>query len=358
MAQGQFFVTQGGLDQQTANGYAWDVYYTAQAAGAAGNNILINLVEDGIAGSETVNVTGTTITIHIGNSGVLASTAVQVKLAVEASTDAMALIRIADSYDAQPQYAAEFFLGGGQDAATASFTGQVNFTPALQVQGVSEFRPDQLNPTIKMRLESLLIHAGGASEVPLFTAVDDDGSSGFMGFTSGFFMVNPSTIPGSPVTNGPTAYLALIDYDAVNQQPAGVAIITRADFFGGDPGTLYFGSAGGIYFFDGANNANNQQGDVRAGTFNAYAPQQIDTGTTGQIVSTQPFRGDSYKKVLVFLDNFSQATTYYYWFPMPFNLTPYVYGDAAAVATATVISDHVEINSPVGVSGYIIIEGS
>ncbi len=45
----------------------------------------IELVEDGVAGSETVTTTGAAITVHVGNGGVLASTASQVATALAAT---------------------------------------------------------------------------------------------------------------------------------------------------------------------------------------------------------------------------------------------------------------------------------
>ncbi len=45
-----------------------DITYTALNGGVAGNAITVTYVEDAIAGSETINVVGTSITVHIGDS--------------------------------------------------------------------------------------------------------------------------------------------------------------------------------------------------------------------------------------------------------------------------------------------------
>jgi hypothetical protein len=92
-----------------------DLTYTADAVGAAGNDITIAYVDTGTAGSEVVNVTGNAIEVEI-ESGV--STATQVKTAIDASAPASALISVAISGtagDAQVT-AAETNLAGGDDA--------------------------------------------------------------------------------------------------------------------------------------------------------------------------------------------------------------------------------------------------
>lgn len=66
-----------------------DITYTAKAKGVAGNSITIAYADTAEAGSETVDVTGTDIVVGI-ESGV--STATQVKAAIDASPEALALI--------------------------------------------------------------------------------------------------------------------------------------------------------------------------------------------------------------------------------------------------------------------------
>jgi hypothetical protein len=44
-----------------------DITYTAVTGGISGNSITVTYVEDAVAGSETVDVVGTDITVHIGN---------------------------------------------------------------------------------------------------------------------------------------------------------------------------------------------------------------------------------------------------------------------------------------------------
>jgi streptogramin lyase len=68
-----------------------DLTYTAQVLGEDGNNIVIQYLDDGTAGSETVDVSGTTITVH-EQSGV--STADQIKTAVDNKPEAVALVSV------------------------------------------------------------------------------------------------------------------------------------------------------------------------------------------------------------------------------------------------------------------------
>lgn len=93
-----------------------DIQFTAKTAGVAGNSITIVYVNDGTAGSETVGVTGSAITVHM-QTGV--STAAQINTAIAASTPAMALIDKAvdagDESDVQAAFSV-LALTGGVDA--------------------------------------------------------------------------------------------------------------------------------------------------------------------------------------------------------------------------------------------------
>lgn len=72
-----------------------DLTYTADDVGDAGNDITITYVDDGTAGAETVDVTGTDIVVHMDATPVTGSTATQIKTAVDASVPASALISVA-----------------------------------------------------------------------------------------------------------------------------------------------------------------------------------------------------------------------------------------------------------------------
>ena len=99
-----------------------DITYTAKTAGTAGNSISITLVDDGTAGVETVNVTGSAIVVHM-EAG--ASTADNIRDAIEADDDADALVDlVVDSGDENDVQAAQTILSlTGGAAAIAGTTG-------------------------------------------------------------------------------------------------------------------------------------------------------------------------------------------------------------------------------------------
>lgn len=72
-----------------------DLTFTAKAAGAAGNDITVTFVDDGTAGSETVDVTGTDIVVHMDDTAETGSTATQIKAAIDGKAEAAALISVA-----------------------------------------------------------------------------------------------------------------------------------------------------------------------------------------------------------------------------------------------------------------------
>lgn len=74
-----------------------DLTYTAVAPGDAQIAITIRYIGDGVAGSETVNVTGNAIVVHMDPTAVTGSTADQIKDAIDASAPAMALVTVAVS---------------------------------------------------------------------------------------------------------------------------------------------------------------------------------------------------------------------------------------------------------------------
>lgn len=74
-----------------------DLTYTAQERGVAGNAITIEYIADGTAGAETVDVTGTSIVVHMDDTAVTGSTADDILAAIEASEAADALVSVAVS---------------------------------------------------------------------------------------------------------------------------------------------------------------------------------------------------------------------------------------------------------------------
>ncbi len=96
-----------------------DLTYTADNFGEDGNNISVEYTDGGTAGSETVTVVGTAITVQI-QGGV--STATQIKAAVDGNATAAALVDITISgAGANPQGTqAATFLEDGEDGPASS----------------------------------------------------------------------------------------------------------------------------------------------------------------------------------------------------------------------------------------------
>jgi hypothetical protein len=74
-----------------------DLVFTAQVAGVAGNSISIAYVDPGVeTASETVAVSGRSITVTLRSVSSVLSTATQVKAAIEANASAVALVSVAN----------------------------------------------------------------------------------------------------------------------------------------------------------------------------------------------------------------------------------------------------------------------
>lgn len=98
-----------------------DLKYVADTAGTAGNSITVQYVNDGTAGSETVGVVGTAITVHM-QSGV--STATQIKAAIDGAAPAAALVDVTivgTGSNAQVTTAISSLSGGLAQAALETY---------------------------------------------------------------------------------------------------------------------------------------------------------------------------------------------------------------------------------------------
>lgn len=142
---------------QLASLVVQDLTYTAQDAGEAGNDITIQYIGDGVSGSETVNVTGTNIVVHMDPTAVTGSTADDILAAIEASGPADALVAVAVTGTGSnvQAVAAATPLAGGSD-------GEVNLAD-------SEFTIPSHGFTtgFKVRLTTT-----GTLPAPLLTATD------------------------------------------------------------------------------------------------------------------------------------------------------------------------------------------
>jgi hypothetical protein len=91
------------------------------------------------------------------------------------------------------------------------------------------------------------------------------------------------------------------------------------------------------------------------GAINSSAPQTVLTAT-GTATFSEPFQGASYKKVIIFLNAFTDTGTQTYTYPTAFTNTPYVYGLSAGVAGATASTSSVSF-TVTGATGLVFLEG-
>lgn len=127
-----------------------DLTYTADTAGAAGNDISITYTDPGAANqSISVSVVGDAIDVSLATDGssVITSTADEIKTAIEGTPAAAALVDITVSgTGTNVQTAqAETFLEGGYDA-TSSFTGGTNdpFADAIWLWHLTKYQWEAL----------------------------------------------------------------------------------------------------------------------------------------------------------------------------------------------------------------------
>ncbi len=95
---------------------------------------------------------------------------------------------------------------------------------------------------------------------------------------------------------------------------------------------------------------------VMTSSLNSTATQTTLTGSAGTAVCSQPFQGTSYKKVVIYLNGYSDVGSQIYTFPTPFSKTPYVYGLAAGVSGATASTTSVTFTVTTQ-TGFVFIEG-
>ena len=130
-------------------------------------------------------------------------------------------------------------------------------------------------------------------------------------------------------------------------------------------GYLYYST--GNHLADNSGNLYYSNGDILAdgsGRLNAtginFASSQttINGSTSGSTVSSMPFQGSTYKKVVIYVNALVNATSTSYTFPTAFTKTPAITyvpsGDAALITLSTTV-----VTFAVGtfVSGFVTIEG-
>jgi hypothetical protein len=101
---------------------------------------------------------------------------------------------------------------------------------------------------------------------------------------------------------------------------------------------------------------NTFQGNLTVPTLSSTAAQTTLTGSAGTAICSEPFQGSSYKKVVIYLNGYTDTGTQTYTFPTAFSKTPYVYGLSAGVSGATITTTTATFTTTT-LSGFVIAEG-
>jgi hypothetical protein len=123
-------------------------------------------------------------------------------------------------------------------------------------------------------------------------------------------------------------------------------------------GSLLADNSGNLYYSNG-NILADGSGRLNATGINFASSQTtINGSTSGSTVSSMPFQGSTYKKVVIYVNALVNATSTSYTFPTAFTKTPAITyvpsGDAALITLSTTV-----VTFAVGtfVSGFVTIEG-
>ncbi len=147
-----------------------DITYAAKKGGTPGNQITIEYVDTGTAGSETVTVNGNSIVVGI-DSGV--STATQVKAAIDGNVDASALVTATISgtaSDTQITAAEDSLENGAGEYDTARFT-QEQYSGTPQTTESQQIRTDRMSSG--QIVTGLQVEGGHSFELAKEKAIED-----------------------------------------------------------------------------------------------------------------------------------------------------------------------------------------
>lgn len=102
-------------------------------------------------------------------------------------------------------------------------------------------------------------------------------------------------------------------------------------------------------------------GDIAGGNLNGItlslsSAQTTLTGIAGTAICSQPEQGSSYKKVIIYLNGYTDTGTQTYTYPTAFINTPYMYGLAAGVSGASVSMTSVNFTVTTQ-TGFVFLEG-
>lgn len=92
------------------------------------------------------------------------------------------------------------------------------------------------------------------------------------------------------------------------------------------------------------------------GSINSAVAQTTLTGSAGTAICSQPLQGSSWKKVVIYLNGYTDTGSQTYTFPTAFLHVPALYGLAGGVSGATVTAATIKFTTTL-LSGFVIAEG-
>lgn len=193
-----------------------DLTYTAQDVGEDGDLITITYENDGTAGAETVDVTGTDIVVHMDDTAITGSTADDILAAIEASIPASALVSVAvTGVGANVQAAsAETPLAGGADPAIVTTGDALKAAINADSPGAADLvLVSGSNASVLVILAETNLAGGTDGEV---NVDDSELSIPSHGFPSGFKirLTTTGTLP-APLLTATDYFVIVIDDDTI-----------------------------------------------------------------------------------------------------------------------------------------------
>jgi len=94
-----------------------------------------------------------------------------------------------------------------------------------------------------------------------------------------------------------------------------------------------------------------------AGLVNSSAAFTTVNGSAGSYKWSMPFQGSSYKKVMIYLNGYTNAGTSAIVFPVAFTGTPVIVGNNTTLTVSTISSTGLTIPIATTITGFLIVEG-
>lgn len=211
------------------------------------------------------------------------------------------------------------------------------------------------NPSGSVTLKSGDSNHGATGNVTIqsgdFSSSNTNNSTGTVTVRSG--NVNDSSNPSGAMT--------LATGNNAQAGGSGNLLIMTGTITGGTRGKIQIqdgtqGTAGQFLASTDTSGSLNWTSVLQATIIKSSAAQTTLTGTAGTAICSMPFQGSSHKKVVIYLNAYTDTGVQTYTFPTAFTFTPYVYGVGAGVSGASATTTSVTFTTTL-ISGFVFIEG-